>query len=121
MNVDECASNPCRSGSTCRDLVNGHVCICAPGFTGPACDVNIDDCASSPCANRGTCRDGINSYTCNCTASFMGDTCETPYDPCVAAASEAAGRACMNGGQCVRVKAERDPGNDFYCECPNGS
>ena len=26
----------------------------------------------------------------------------------------------QNGGKCVVKKAERDPGNDFYCDCPEG-
>ena len=49
---------------------------------------------------------------------------QDPFDPCVAAAAEsgadAAAAACLNGGQCIPSKTERDPGNDFYCECPEG-
>jgi len=26
--INECASNPCQSGGTCNDLVNGYTCTC---------------------------------------------------------------------------------------------
>ena len=43
----------------------------------------------------------------------MGPTCNAPYNPC-------AEQTCENGGQCNVKKMERDPGNDFYCECLPG-
>ena len=60
----------------CRDKVNGHECLCAPGYAGAACEVNVDDCAPNPCANGGACRDGVDSFSCECTPSFMGETCQ---------------------------------------------
>lgn len=33
-NANECASNPCHHGATCRDLINSYVCHCKPGFKG---------------------------------------------------------------------------------------
>ena len=30
-NIDECASDPCAFGGTCRDDINGYECECAPG------------------------------------------------------------------------------------------
>ena len=35
--IDDCATRPCLNGATCLDRVNGFVCICAPGYTGPYC------------------------------------------------------------------------------------
>lgn len=44
MEVDECASQPCRNGAICRDYVNSFVCECRPGFDGILCDHNILEC-----------------------------------------------------------------------------
>ncbi|XP_022110885.1 sushi, von Willebrand factor type A, EGF and pentraxin domain-containing protein 1-like [Acanthaster planci] len=76
--VDDCASNPCASGSTCIDDVNQFICQCPLGFTGQRCQTNIDDCGtdSSPCDNGGTCVDGIGTFTCQCPLGFSGQVCE---------------------------------------------
>ncbi|XP_022084521.1 sushi, von Willebrand factor type A, EGF and pentraxin domain-containing protein 1-like [Acanthaster planci] len=76
--VDDCASNPCASGSTCIDDVNQFICQCPLGFTGQRCQTNIDDCGtdSSPCDNGGTCVDGIGNFTCQCSLGFSGQACE---------------------------------------------
>lgn len=34
MLADECQSNPCQHGGTCRNLVGRYECSCLPGFTG---------------------------------------------------------------------------------------
>jgi hypothetical protein len=36
--IDECASNPCESGCTCVDEVNGYICGTAAGYTGLHCE-----------------------------------------------------------------------------------
>lgn len=33
INLDDCASNPCDSG-TCLDKIDGYECACEPGYTG---------------------------------------------------------------------------------------
>lgn len=33
VNLDDCASNPCDSG-TCLDKIDGYECACEPGYTG---------------------------------------------------------------------------------------
>ena len=35
---DECRSNPCQNGGTCRDAINMYYCRCPPTFTGKDCD-----------------------------------------------------------------------------------
>ena len=34
INIDECASEPCQNGATCRDFVAHYMCNCAPGWSG---------------------------------------------------------------------------------------
>jgi hypothetical protein len=37
IDVNECLSNPCTNGGTCKDNVNGYTCTCAPGYNGTNC------------------------------------------------------------------------------------
>ena len=43
--TDECASNPCQSGGTCTDELNGYTCQCLVTeqdvFTGKNCDSTV--------------------------------------------------------------------------------
>jgi hypothetical protein len=41
--IDECAPNPCGSGGTCFDAINGYNCVCAPGYSGVNCEIGISD------------------------------------------------------------------------------
>lgn len=34
VDFDECLSQPCYTGATCENKINGFNCICPPGFTG---------------------------------------------------------------------------------------
>jgi len=34
VETDECSSDPCQNGATCRDQLARYDCVCAPGFTG---------------------------------------------------------------------------------------
>lgn len=36
--IDNCASGPCKYGSTCTSGVNTYSCACAAGFMGTNCD-----------------------------------------------------------------------------------
>ena len=39
--IDECSSDPCAHGGTCRDGVNSFTCSCLEGYTGYDCDTGI--------------------------------------------------------------------------------
>ena len=104
VDIDECASSPCKNGGMCIDLnaewttsssgfTVGYACQCTAGYTGDQCETSknfcfvvfvhfyslsdVDECASSPCQNGGSCGDGINKYTCGCVAGYTGNECET--------------------------------------------
>ena len=38
LDIDECASSPCRNEATCSDAVNSYTCRCVAGFTGTHCE-----------------------------------------------------------------------------------
>ena len=39
--IDECQSNPCQNGGTCKDQVNGYSCSCNAGYTGEKCQTSM--------------------------------------------------------------------------------
>jgi hypothetical protein len=89
LDVNECASNPCRHNSSCADssvnssiVVHAYTCTCMVGYTNGLCDytviseyaancteargncdVDVNECASSPCMNGAPCTDSTNSGT----------------------------------------------------------
>ena len=40
--VDECQSEPCKNGGTCRDLPGSFACYCPEGFVGTQCETGRD-------------------------------------------------------------------------------
>ena len=78
LEIDRCASSPCKNGGTCVDGINSYTCLCKLGYTGDHCESNIDECASSPCLNGGTCKNSnsSNRFTCFCVPGYKGVNCQ---------------------------------------------
>ncbi|XP_072247980.1 delta-like protein C [Leuresthes tenuis] len=108
IETNECDSNPCKSGGSCKDLVNDYSCACPQGFYGKNCEVSDMTCADEPCFNRGTCMEkDTGGYSCLCPASYTGSNCEKRIDRC-------SSNPCANGAQCL------DLGNRVMCRCRPG-
>uniref|UniRef100_A0A8C1V3N2 Neurogenic locus notch homolog protein 1 n=1 Tax=Cyprinus carpio TaxID=7962 RepID=A0A8C1V3N2_CYPCA len=129
VDVDECASTPCKNGAKCTDGPNKYTCECTPednasppktslysfscfhcytlgGFAGVHCELDINECISSPC-HYGVCRDGVAAFTCDCRPGYTGSMCNINIDDCAL-------NPCHNGGTCI------DGINSFTCLCPEG-
>ncbi|XP_069493869.1 protein delta homolog 1 isoform X2 [Ambystoma mexicanum] len=110
--IHPCAATPCENNSTCIETGDGgHICLCAPGFTGKRCHVKKGPCLTngSPCQNGGTCVDanGFAPYaSCQCLSGFSGNFCEIGEDHCEP-------NPCKNGGICSNA------GPGFRCQCPS--
>ena len=110
-NIDECASDPCQSGSTCLDGVNAYTCLCTAGWTGADCSVDIDECLTSPCRNGATCMNQSppQRYTCTCQPGYTGLNCDLDVDECSSAPCDSLGSsACLNQL------------NSYQCQCHDG-
>ncbi|XP_041862481.1 sushi, nidogen and EGF-like domain-containing protein 1 isoform X2 [Melanotaenia boesemani] len=105
IDVDECASNPCQNGGTCKDQINSFICECPPGYTGIHCETDIDECEDRPCFNNASCVQGTGSFTCVCEPGYTGVLCETDINDCES-------QPCLNGGECI------DQLTNFTCVCP---
>ena len=92
IDVNECASSPCKHGGTCVDGAARYDCACRSGFEGSHCEVDVDECASAPCQNGGVCADLAGFYSCNCTNGWSGGNC-TRQPACLS-------NPCQNGARC---------------------
>ena len=74
--TDECYSNPCSHGATCRNTVGGFTCECAPGWTGPLCQTDDNECSRGLCLNGARCENTIGSFKCVCEPGWTGPLCD---------------------------------------------
>nr|XP_054605635.1 sushi, nidogen and EGF-like domain-containing protein 1 [Nothobranchius furzeri] len=105
INVNECASDPCQNGGTCKDLISRFICDCPPGYTGIHCETDVDECEDRPCFNNASCVQGTGNFTCVCEPGYVGVACETDINECES-------QPCQNGGECIDQVAS------FTCSCP---
>uniref|UniRef100_A0A8D2L3Y9 Sushi, nidogen and EGF like domains 1 n=1 Tax=Varanus komodoensis TaxID=61221 RepID=A0A8D2L3Y9_VARKO len=105
--IDECRSDPCKNGGTCKDQPGSFNCHCPEGFIGTQCEREVDACESNPCRNGGDCENYSGSYLCVCPEGFFGYHCEIASDPCFS-------NPCGSRGYCL-------PSNGSHiCTCKVG-
>ena len=144
--ASSCAKAPCKNNASCADSADmaTHACVCAAGWSGPACAKDADDCAAAPCKNGGTCTDGgTSNYTCACPSLWAGKLCtvstacrdhlwvrnidntacnkcpsgfasDATFSRCVDV-NDCAAAPCKNGANCTDAGA-----NKFACACAAG-
>ena len=102
-----CWPNPCAHAGSCRRVFGGHVCTCAPGWSGANCQTDINECTSvMPCQHGGKCTNTVGAYTCNCTGTgWSGANCQTDIDEC------ATPNLCQHGGKCANTAGA------YTCNC----
>ncbi|KAJ0065223.1 hypothetical protein NL108_006584, partial [Boleophthalmus pectinirostris] len=107
--INECRSQPCLNGATCRDQVGSFLCECEKGFSGNRCQNGTMQvqCSSDTCKNGGTCENESGSYFCHCPAGFKGLHCEKEQDVCDSS-------PCLNGGVCRSYR------RNYLCLCKEG-
>lgn len=103
INIDDCASSPCKNGATCDDHVSYYSCTCAPGWRGRNCDQDIDECDLGVCQNSVNCANTDGSYTCDCVPGYRNKNCSEDIDECES-------NPCVNG-TCEHLI------NDYNCSC----
>ncbi|XP_066587242.1 protein crumbs isoform X2 [Prorops nasuta] len=111
LNINECESNPCLSGS-CVDRIGSYTCECDDGYEGDHCQHDIDECKRYTPCQHGTCIDGRADYYCNCEPDYGGKNCSVALIGCQ-------GKACRNGGTCWPYLVNETV-HKFNCTCPNG-
>lgn len=97
VNNDECASNPCVNGGTCKDMTGGYVCTCREGFSG---EWQLLE-QSGPGVGPGRSPRGAAALT---AAPSPGPNCQTNVNEC-------ASSPCLNQGTCI------DDVAGYTCNC----
>uniref|UniRef100_A0A8C4HVR7 Sushi, nidogen and EGF-like domain-containing protein 1 n=1 Tax=Dicentrarchus labrax TaxID=13489 RepID=A0A8C4HVR7_DICLA len=105
--INECLSQPCLNGGTCRNQLGSYQCECGDGFSGKRCQTDINECLSEPCKHGGTCEDQPGSYLCHCPQGLKGQNCEIEQDGCES-------NPCLNGGVCRGYR------RNYLCVCKDG-
>ncbi len=110
IDINECASNPCKSSAaTCiENKINSFKCICSPYETGLLCETKINLCDSNPCPANSKCEQvSYLNIRCVCPNGYTGEDCRQQVDICES-------KPCINGG-CVMPF----PGI-YRCNCYKG-
>ncbi len=110
IDIDECASVPCKNDGGCEDLDDAYRCTCLQGFTGERCQTDVDECASQPCEPNGKCIDEVDGYSCACRGDFIGELCTIEC-------------SCGENGEQRNIAAAREAGDcsagDCFCTGEN--
>ncbi|CAH2225643.1 jg18040, partial [Pararge aegeria aegeria] len=111
VNVDECASSPCRHGK-CVDGVGDYECECFAGYEGTHCQDDINECLRYTPCEHGRCDDRRASYYCFCELGWGGQNCSVVLEGC-------RGEPCRNNGTCLPWLVNEND-HRFNCSCAPG-
>lgn len=103
INNNECESNPCMNGGTCRDMTSGYHCTCRAGFTGKSATPGVH--FSTVCLPSILCVSSklvFNPSFSN--PANAGPNCQTNINEC-------ASNPCLNQGTCI------DDVAGYKCNC----
>lgn len=103
INNNECESNPCMNGGTCKDMTSGYVCTCRMGFTGQyllACVDELRLVSFEPYSF--TANHHLNWNVFNLL--HAGPNCQNNINEC-------ASNPCLNQGTCI------DDVAGYKCNC----
>ncbi|XP_047482510.1 LOW QUALITY PROTEIN: cubilin-like [Penaeus chinensis] len=119
LQMNECASGPCRNGGTCIDGYMSYTCLCRNGWAGENCDDDINECymffgTDLGCQNGATCTNTQGGYTCQCPAGWYGVHCTLKTDSCTASSGSS---LCGPHGVCINTPRR---GHAFSCMCDEG-
>ena len=117
-------NNTCQHGSTCKDLIDDYMCLCAPGYRGDRCEIDIDECELNACKNGANCTDKVADYDCTCSTTknaqgqlFSGKNCTYELTICKPENNP----KCENNATChpfLVNEATRE--ENYTCECRPG-
>lgn len=115
--TDNCGSNPCQNGGTCRNELGRFACTCPANFEGPTCSLDRNECAAFAgtdlgCQNGATCENTYGSYQCVCAPGWKGVDCNRRSVDCLAGPP---GELCGHGA-CVQTNDARG----YTCVCEQG-
>ncbi|XP_029460529.1 coagulation factor VII [Rhinatrema bivittatum] len=91
IDEDQCASNPCQNGGTCRDAFQSYVCQCAEDYEGRNCEIALNSTLKCLYDNGNCeqfCRDNPSTIRqCRCAEGYAldsdGESCISEVDyPC---------------------------------------
>ncbi|KAK7891872.1 hypothetical protein WMY93_023835 [Mugilogobius chulae] len=109
--MDECRSQPCLNGGTCRDQVGSFSCECLKA----SLETAVKQCSRDTCKNGGTCEDESGSYVCHCPAGFKGSTVRKKYKATPPKEQDVCDSSpCLNGGVCRSYR------RNYLCLCKEG-
>uniref|UniRef100_A0A3B4C213 Factor VII heavy chain n=1 Tax=Pygocentrus nattereri TaxID=42514 RepID=A0A3B4C213_PYGNA len=68
---DQCKTNPCQYGGTCKDTIGGYSCKCTDTYSGLNCEKDVSQCPfEGPLACEHYCKPMHGSYRCFCAKGY---------------------------------------------------